>query len=184
MADNDEKTTKGVGILGLVKALGIVSFIVIVEVVAASMLIPSAQDTESDARKVLAARQGDEALTGDDGADDSQNKMMLKDTLEFDIGRYNVTRYNPENNTTLIIDFELYGVVLADDQGEFESQFESNKVRVREQVIMTLGGAEVTDLTDPELSLLKRRILEKTNRALGRPLLHEVLFSKFNFVER
>jgi flagellar FliL protein len=34
------------------------------------------------------------------------------------------------------------------------------------------------------LGLLKRRLLEKTNRALGEPILKELLFSKFNFVER
>jgi flagellar FliL protein len=49
---------------------------------------------------------------------------------------------------------------------------------------MTLHGAESSDLTDSGLGLLKRRILEKTNRALGLPLLREVLFSKFSFVER
>jgi hypothetical protein len=49
---------------------------------------------------------------------------------------------------------------------------------------MTLHGAESADLTDAGLGLIKRRILEKTNRALGQPLLKEVLFSKFNFVER
>ena len=41
-----------------------------------------------------------------------------------------------------------------------------------------------TDLTDAGLGLIKRQILEKTNRAMGQPLLKEVLFSKFNFVER
>ena len=32
--------------------------------------------------------------------------------------------------------------------------------------------------------MIKRQILEKTNRALGEPLIKEVLISKFNFVER
>jgi len=35
-----------------------------------------------------------------------------------------------------------------------------------------------------EFRAFKRQILEKTNRALGQPLLKEVLFAKFNFVER
>ena len=75
-------------------------------------------------------------------------------------------------------------MLAADEQSDFDTQYEKNKVRLREQVIMTLGGADSTDLTDAELGLLKRRILEKTNRALGKPLVQEVLFSKFNFVER
>ena len=74
--------------------------------------------------------------------------------------------------------------MLASDTTEFEHEFEHNKARIREQVTMTLHGAASADLTDAGLGLIKRRILEKTNRALGQPLLKEVLFSKFSFVER
>ena len=103
---------------------------------------------------------------------------------EVELGTYNITRFNPATNTTLAIDFELYGTVLAEDVTDFEHHFENSKARIREQVTMTLHGAESTDLTDAGLGLIKRQILEKTNRALGEPLLKEVLFSKFNFVER
>ena len=106
------------------------------------------------------------------------------DLREVELGTYNVTRFNPATNTTLAIDFELFGTVLAEDATEFEHHFENSKARIREQVTMTLHGAESADLTDAGLGLIKRQILEKTNRALGEPLLKEVLFSKFNFVER
>jgi len=42
----------------------------------------------------------------------------------------------------------------------------------------------VTDLTDAGLGLLKRKILEKSNRILGRPLLQTIIFSEFSFVEQ
>lgn len=167
----------------LLKVVGVISAIVAVEMVAAAMLLPSAHDTEMTARRLQAARKG---LEHEDEAHEAstETRVALKATREVELGRYNVTRYNPESDTTLIVDFELYGVVLASDEGSFLTQFESNKVRLREQVIMTLAAASTTDLTDAELGLLKRRILEKTNRALGKPLVQEVLFSKFNFVER
>lgn len=183
---NDEKSAKKIGLLGLIKALAFISVIVVVEVVAASVLIPSAQDAEMSARKLVAAREGeleDETAAAAERAQQA-SPLVDEETLEVDLGRFNVTRYNPENDTTLIVDFELFGVVLADDQGSFSTHYERNKVRLREQVIMTLGSADSTELTDAELGLLKRRILEKTNRALGKPLVQEVLFSKFNFVER
>lgn len=191
MADDSNQTEetakkKGVGLVGLLKAVAFISVVVLVEVVAASMLVPSAQDAETTARKLVAAKQGEldeDAGVADSGAN-TTSPLADKETLEVDLGRYNVTRYNPENDTTLIVDFELFGVVLAEESLSFETQYEKNKVRLREQVIMTLGGADSTDLTDAELGLLKRRILEKTNRALGKPLVQEVLFSKFNFVER
>jgi flagellar basal body-associated protein FliL len=168
----------------LLKVFGVLTGIVAVEMVAAAMLLPSAQDTEMTARQLKKAQKGTlEERAGED-ADEPAAVATLKQTREVDLGRYNVTRYNPESDTTLIVDFELFGVVLATDEGNFAAQFEANKVRLREQVIMTLAAADTTDLTDAELGLLKRRILEKTNRALGKPLVQEVLFSKFNFVER
>lgn len=182
----EQNPGKKVGLVGLIKAVAFISVIVLVEVVAASMLVPSADDAESTARRLVAAQDG--LMEDDDAAAANRAKQASpladKETMEVDLGRYNVTRYNPENDTTLIVDFELFGVVLADDSGSFQSHFERNKVRLREQVIMTLGSADSTELTDAELGLLKRRILEKTNRALGKPLVQEVLFSKFNFVER
>ena len=50
--------------------------------------------------------------------------------------------------------------------------------------MMLLVAAEPSDLTHTGLGLIKSKILEKTNPALGEPIVREVLFSKFNFVER
>lgn len=186
-ADTQKEGKKSIGMIGLLKAVAFISAIVLVEVVAASMLIPSGLDTEATAHKLVAAEHGEtvsEEHHGEHKAASHSMPVDHKDAIEVELGRYNVTRYNPVNDTTLIVDFELFGVVLAEEQSEFTHQFEKNKVRLREQVIMTLGGADTTDLTDAELGLLKRRILEKTNRALGKPMVQEVLFSKFNFVER
>lgn len=169
----------------LLKVLGVVCAIIAVEMVAAAMLLPTAHDTELTARQLKSAREGIvEDKHAASAEPDEAAPVAMKATREVDLGRFNVTRFNPQTNTTLIVDFELFGVVLASEESNFASQFEANKVRVREQVIMTLSAAEMNDLTDAELGLLKRRILEKTNRALGKPMLQEVLFSKFNFVER
>ncbi len=164
-----EGNKRGVGLIGLLKAIAFISVIVLVEVVAASMLVPTADDAESTARKLAVAEQGeldDEASVGSERIDDS-SPLAGKEMLEVELGRYNVTRYNPENDTTLIIDFELYGVVLAEEQPNFAKQFEKNKVRLREQVIMTLGGADSSDLTDAELGLLKRRIFGENQPRVG-----------------
>jgi hypothetical protein len=50
--------------------------------------------------------------------------------------------------------------------------------------MLTIHGADSADLANAGLGLIKRQILEKTNRTLGRPMLREVVFTKLNFVER
>jgi flagellar basal body-associated protein FliL len=176
---------KSSGLFAVVKVLGIVLVIVVVEVVAASMFVPSAQDTERLARQYVAASGGDDALTSDDHSDEQgKHADHGEDVQEVELGTFNITHFNPATNSTLSIDFELFGVVLAENHGEFGELYAKNKVRIREQVILTLHGADAKDLTDSGLGLLKRQILEKTNRAMGQPLLREVLFSKFNYIER
>jgi len=95
-----------------------------------------------------------------------------------------VVTTDPDTGASLNVDFDLFATVQADEEGEFFTLFESSENRVREQIHIVVRGMEVTDLTDPTLGLIKRKILEKTNRALGKPLLHEAIFSKFSFVER
>jgi hypothetical protein len=177
--------TRGKGILALVKPVAIVAVIVIVEVVAASMLAPAAQETERLAQQFVAASEGRSTVAADEAhAEGGHGETDGHDLREVELGIYNITRYNPKTSTTLAIDFELYGTVLATDAAAFQHAYENSQARVREQVMMSLHSATSNDLTDAGLGLLKRRILEKTNRALGQPLVREVLFSKFNFVER
>ena len=176
----------GRGLFRLVQAVAFVSVIVVVEIVVGSMLAPTAVETRQLAQELAGASAGKAAQEGDPHAakDDHAGTGGHRNLHEVELGTYNITRFNPSTNTTLAIDFELYGAVLADDVSQFQQDFEHSKARIREQVVMTLHSVESADLTDAGLGLIKRRILEKTNRALGEPLLKEVLFSKFNFVER
>jgi flagellar basal body-associated protein FliL len=84
----------------------------------------------------------------------------------------------------LRIDFHLYGTVGSDDKTEFDEAMQENKHRFRDQVIMTIRGCEHSELTDAGLGLIKRKILEKTNRTLGKPLLQAVIFTDFSFIEQ
>jgi hypothetical protein len=181
----DGPKQKGGGIFRLIKAVAFVSVIVIVQIVGAAMLAPSAQDTAKLAKDLAAAASGQAAESHDEHGKEAEGHGRHETNLkEVDLGTYNITRFNPTTNTTLAIDFELFGTVLAEDADEFSHHFESSNARIKEQITLTMHSAESTDLTDAGLGLIKRQLLEKTNRALGEPMLKEVLFSKFNFVER
>jgi hypothetical protein len=176
---------KGRGLFRMIKAVAFISVIVIVQIVVAAMLAPSAQDTVRLAHELAAASRGQSAEAQEEHGKDAKGSAAREQDLhEVELGNYNITRYNPTTNTTLAVDFDLFGTVLAEDVAEFQRHFESSNARIKEQITMTMHTAESADLTDAGLGLIKRQILEKTNRALGQPLLKEVLFSKFNFVER
>lgn len=173
---------KGPGLMTLIKAGIIVSVIVVVECLAGSMLFPSAEETASTVRKIASAEAGEEGeLDASMENDDPDNTKELK---EVSMGDFHVSSYQPKSNTTLRIDFELFATVLASEEADFLELFEQNKARVKEQIDATMRSSQLTDLTDAGLGLIKRRILEKSNRTLGRPLLQEVIFIKFSFMEQ
>ena len=70
------------------------------------------------------------------------------------------------------------------NEGELLSQLGYKGHRFRQQDILASRGAGLTDLTDPGLGLIKRKILERTSRSFGTPLLPDVIFNDFLFLEQ
>ncbi len=104
--------------------------------------------------------------------------------VEVDLGEFSVTSFQPASNSTLRIDFHLFGSVSAENEKDFRRLLDENKHRFREQVLMTVRSAEMADLTDASLGLIKRTILDKARRTLGKPLLREVIVSDYSFIEQ
>jgi short subunit fatty acids transporter len=191
-ATEEAPIAKPPGIMTLVKALAAISVLVLLQLVGVSMLIPSAEETTKIAEKLASADAAHEAEEENAATVDHEGHAKnaghggksAHDMHEVKLGSYHVVTFNTDTGKSLNIDFELYGTVLAKEEQEFTHLFEANKVRLREQILVTVRGTDVTDLSDPDLGLLKRQILEKTNRTLGKPLLSEAIFSKFSFIER
>lgn len=119
-----------------------------------------------------------------DKKDEKSGKEGASDQVEIDLGEYSVTAASSAGNSMLQITFHLYGTVAPGDEKEFEELKKENEHRFREQVLVVVRGAKISDLTDAGLGLLKRNILEKTNKVLGRPILRSVIFSDFVFIEQ
>ena len=182
----DQAANKKPGVRTIIKALAFISVIVLLQVAAASIIVPSASETADTAEKLAAAEAAREVQQDGDSADESLRAevLALRDMREVSLGSYHVLTYNPDSGSSLNVDFELYGTVLEEEEGDFFQLYEANQIRIREQILVTIRSTAVTDLTEAGLGLIKRKILEKTNRALGKPLLHEAVFSKFSFIER
>ncbi len=118
------------------------------------------------------------------GQGDEKPAPKHSDAEEADLGKFTVSGFQPASNSTLFITFHLYGTVKHKYVSEFNQRLEENQHRIRDNIIVIIRSAEITDLTDAGLGLIKRRILETTNRSLGKPLLQEVVFSEFSFIEQ
>ncbi|TWT31211.1 Flagellar basal body-associated protein FliL [Posidoniimonas corsicana] len=173
------------GLMAVVKAVAILSVLVIVQVVAASFIIPSPEATEKLAHDLALAKTGEELDDLDEASySEDSGAPAERDVVEVSIGGFSITRYNMEADKTVNIDLEVVATVLTSEQDEFNELYQSNKNRVREQINLTIQAAEPSELSDRGLGLIKRRILERTNRALGKPMVREVFLTRFNFVQR
>jgi len=107
-----------------------------------------------------------------------------QEPVEVDLGEFAVTAFEPVAAVEWRIEFRLCATVDADRVTEFTALLEKNRHRFRDLVISIIRGADYQDLTDPALTLIKRKILEKTNRTLGESLVGTILFSDFSVVEQ
>ena len=171
-------------LMALLKPIAIVAVVVILECVAAAMLLPTLSDTQKLGKELAVARAGGEAVDSSEAEVPGGSSGPGMDIREVNLGSYHIAVFQPKSSTTLRIDLELYGTVLANELSAFEQIYPRHEHRLSEQVHATFRAAEITDLTDAGLGLIKRRILEKSNRTLGKPLLKDVVFSKFSFLEQ
>jgi flagellar FliL protein len=168
-------------ILAKLKILALVAVVIVLECLAAYMYLPSATQTAALAGAVV---QPPADAKAKDAAAKPAEEHAAPDEIEVDLGEFCVTAFQSISNTTLRIDFHLFGTVKTENQKEFLKLMEENKHRFREQVLVTVRGAEITDLTDAGLGLMKRRILDRANHTLGKPVLQTVVISDFSFVEQ
>jgi hypothetical protein len=104
--------------------------------------------------------------------------------VEILLGEFNVTSFQPQANSTLRISFQLYATTSLEDEYELKKLLEANKHRVREQVLIIARSATIEDLADPMLTLIKRKVSEKVNRLIGKPLVRGAVFSDFSYFEQ
>jgi hypothetical protein len=185
------------------KIIGFVGGIVLLQCVLAWLYLPGSS-AKAEAKKDAAARADDKSK--DDEKDISADASG--ENREVDLGKFSLTAFDPNANTTLLIDFHLFGTVAVDasdkgakeggegghaakgkeagedDNSTFGKLFKKNQHRFRDQVIVIIRNATMADLADPSLGLIKRQILAKTNSLLGEPLLKEVVFSDFAVVQQ
>ncbi len=160
--------------------LAVVGLIIMLECVVTYFVLPSRNEVAAHYEEAAAVE--DEA-TPDEQENEDQPKDE-KESAEIDLGNYSITAHEPTANVTLRIEFHLYGTVDKKDVETFTPLYTRNEHRFRDRVIFEIRSAELTDLTDPSLGLIKRRILEKSNDLFGKQVIKSIVFSDFSFVEQ
>jgi hypothetical protein len=165
-----------------IKILLFVTAVIAVECLLAWLYLPSVSKTAEMAGAAI--ETGSQAEASPNQGQTQESPADLADWIEVDLGEFSVVSYQPVSGTTLRIDFHLWGMVHEKDYDALLTRMEDHLHRFREQIHFTVRSAEVTDLTDARLALIKRKTLERTNKILGKPLLRVVIFDDFSLIEQ
>ena len=176
------ESTKG-GLFGKVTILVLLLVILGGEALVAFFFLPSADEVAAVAHPVKEETTSAEARHSE-APPDVEHEVSEEALKELDLEKYALTIPNIKTGTSYRVDFHLWGVIAAEHEKEFEQVYEHHKHRLREQVLLTARSSEIEDLTDAGLSLMKRRLLEKVNQALGEPVVKSIVISDFSFIEQ
>jgi len=116
------------GLMTLIKAIAFVSVIVLLQIAAASVLVPTAKETSEIANQLAATNTSHEIQNGDSSTSEELESESLasSDKSEVSLGSF-----DPETGASLNVDFDLFATVLADEESEFFALYESNSNRIR-----------------------------------------------------
>lgn len=166
--------------LGKIIAAAIIGTVILVQAALVYFLLPNPD--------VIAARVRDEIkqeiVESRDVPEDVAKASDQGEQTEVDLGAFSLAIHQPSSNTTLNLTCRVMGTIQKAEQPEFDSLLANNANRLRERIIIEFRSAEITELTDPGLGLLKRRILEKSNQLLGKPLLKSIMFPEYNYYQQ
>jgi len=176
----DAPAAKKGGLMGKLVICGFMGGVVAIECLLAFLFIPSAEEVAALAEKKMTKKLP--ATVGKD-------ELVIQDeqaaaAVEVPLGDYTITVSQANSNLSLRVDFQLYGTVLEKEKAQLDSAWKRSEHRFRDQILIEIRNSDVEDLSDPALGLIKRRILEKSNALLGKPLLQSIVFSQFSYVEQ
>lgn len=153
------------------KILALLLTVMAVEGAGIYLLIPSPSTTASDEKP---AEPEETAKTG------------VAHTVEVPIEPVvNVTNSLAAPGSIIHVTFKLVAVVPRDQQLSFEDAANvEHNARVRQAIVKVARSANMDDLSDPELSTLKRLIREEMNKVLRKSYVNEIVISDFKTMEQ
>lgn len=104
--------------------------------------------------------------------------------MEFDIGEFKISN-NSVEGSPIRIDCKIFAEVPKEYESNFTEAYDSKKHRVRDAVQAVIRGATYTDVTDPDLGVIKRKLKKAVTDVVGsdKPYVAQIIVSDFQSYE-
>ena len=165
--------------------VGIIAAVILIETGLAFYFIPdskqvTAQFREEIKNELVKEFDGDGDLLGDKIPEVEKGGKLI----EKDLGEYDITIHDSKSGTTYAVDCTVVCTINEDDKSDFEKLYEVNQYRVREQIMIQFREANIEDLAEKQLGLIKKRISKNINELFDGKMLREVHLPEFNYYQQ
>ncbi len=162
VAGGDEPSKGG----GFVKIAVFVVVLMGIEAVVLMFVLPSAPAEQSTETEVAEA------------------ETIENETVEVSVGKFAPTNSRAAPGTVIHLQFTLVALVSPDNEVRFDEAVNKRyKHQVREKVIKVARSSSLDDLSDPNLSTIKRLVKEEINKLLRKSYISEIVISDFKRTE-
>ena len=169
--------------MGKFLIVGIIAAVILIETGLAFYLIPdsktvTAQFRENIKKELIDEFDGDEDLLGEKGNEEDV------EIIEKDLGKYDITIHDSKSGTTYAVDCMVVCTIDKDDDKTFVEMYKDNQYRVREQIMIQFREANIEDLAEKQLGLIKKKISKNINNLFDGKMLREVHLPEFNYYQQ
>lgn len=179
-AETPPPAPAGPGLMGKIVAAAVIGLIVAGEAALVYFFLPNADAIASRVREEVKQELND----GSEKLEDVAKTSEFTEQAEVELGSFSLAIHQPSTNSTLNVTCRVMGTIEKTDQAEFDKLLANNANRLRERIVIEFRSADLGELTDAGLGLLKRRILEKSNQLLGKPILKSIMFPEYNYYQQ
>ena len=168
--------------MGKFVIVGIIAAVIVIETSLAFIFIPDSKKVTAQFRKDIKKElveefEGDEDLLGEKGNEEEK-------LIEKELGTYDITIHDSKSGTTYAVDCTVVCTINEDDTTIFDEMYEDNQYRVREKIMIQFREANIEDLAEKQLGLIKKRISKNINDLFDGKMLREVHLPEFNYYQQ
>lgn len=122
----------------------------------------------------------------------AQDELLLpserKDWSELDLGRFTITVLIADDPTrqpdyeqyqeSVALHYRLHCLVAKENEERLKAYMETHKGELSDEIIKTCRHANLIDLADPELQLIRSQLRDFTDEFIGRGMIKRFVFSE------
>ena len=170
--------------MGKFLIVGIIAAVIVIETSLAFIFIPDSKQVTAQFREEIRDELAEEfggasakELLGDKGKE-------KEELLEKELGVYDITIHDSKSGTTYAVDCMVVCTIDKDDDKTFVKMYKDNQYRVREQIMIQFREANIEDLAEKQLGLIKKKISKNINNLFDGKMLREVHLPEFNYYQQ